>query len=280
MKQRTTLLIGRSVLWLGVVGTLLACGCRSTGYLAARRRDVADIATATVGLGVGAKLRLGPVHLTPLLFEIDLAGLRGGERFHLPDLAMSVEQPPQEVGAAWWSSCVWDLPPDSPNRDRMRQRGKAYVATPAWLPEKAGLYSMMTNTAPFVSVPRRAWEREKVRLPRQPTGYYTQIELSLAVGGSLRLGLNPGELADFLLGWCRLDICDDDVWSGPALDPACWPWLQPWPVRWLWPWQQWPGAWGPPAHQEPPAVDGHPVIPGNGFLVPKYDLRIPKRGTR
>lgn len=224
------------MLWVLLLADL-ACGCRSTGYLAARRRDLADVATATVGVGLGAKVRLGPLHLTPLLLDIDLAGLRGGEWFHIPDLAMSVAQAPQEVGAAWWSSSVWDLPEGHPDRERMRQRGKAHLASPPWLPEAAGLYTLMTDTVPFVSTPRLTWKRENLSLPRYPTAYHTQIELNLALGGSLRLGLNPGEFVDFVLGWFLLDLYHDDSWTGPPLDPQYWPWLQPWPVHWRWPWQ-------------------------------------------
>jgi hypothetical protein len=235
MKQHTSFLMGHGVLWLVVVGAGLACGCRSTGYLAERRRDMADVATASVGVGVGAKVRLGPAHLTPLMLNLDLAGLRGGEWFHIPDMAMSVEQPPQEVGAVWWSSSIWDLPEGCSGRERLRQRGKAFIATPLWLPENAGLYSWMTDTLPFVSTPRLAWKREKVRLERYPPTYHTQIELSLAVGGSLRLGLNPGEFVDFVLGWFLVDIYRDDTWSGPPLDAERWPWLRPWPAPWSWP---------------------------------------------
>ena len=39
----------------------------------------------------------------------------------------------------------------------------------------------------------------------------TQLELALGLGGSLRLGLNPGELLDFLLGWLTIDLYDDDI---------------------------------------------------------------------
>jgi hypothetical protein len=211
--QSTAILIGRGLLWLAL-GAGLGCGCRSTGYLAERRRDLADVATASVGLGLGARARLGPVHLTPLMVDLELAGLRGGEWFHIPDLAMAVTQPPQEAGAVWWCSSIWDLPESCPDRERLRQRGKAHIAMPLWASEDAGLYSLMTDTLPFVSLPRPAWKREGVRLPRYPAAYHTQIELSLAIGGSLRLGLNPGEFADFLLGWFWLDLYHDDTWSG------------------------------------------------------------------
>lgn len=42
--------------------------------------------------------------------------------------------------------------------------------------------------------------------------YYTQCEV--AVGTffpSIRLGFNPGELLDFILGWTTIDIFRDDL---------------------------------------------------------------------
>jgi hypothetical protein len=40
----------------------------------------------------------------------------------------------------------------------------------------------------------------------------TQIEAMVGLGGTLRLGVNPGELLDFILGWFCFDIYDDDIW--------------------------------------------------------------------
>jgi hypothetical protein len=61
----------------------LAIGC-STPYMVDRRRDAADIFTATVGHGVGgAKARVGPFG-TGLFHEFPLYGLRGGD-FITPD---------------------------------------------------------------------------------------------------------------------------------------------------------------------------------------------------
>lgn len=39
----------------------------------------------------------------------------------------------------------------------------------------------------------------------------TQIEVAGGVGRTIRLGFNPGEFLDFILGWTTLDIFDDDL---------------------------------------------------------------------
>jgi hypothetical protein len=48
------------------------------------------------------------------------------------------------------------------------------------------------------------------RIPGRPY-YYTQIEVVGGLFGSLRLGVNPGELADFLFGWFGVDFFHDDI---------------------------------------------------------------------
>ena len=52
---------------------ILISGC-SMPYLSDRRRDIADIFTATIGVGLGGKVRAGPVQ-TGLLVQAD--GLSG-----------------------------------------------------------------------------------------------------------------------------------------------------------------------------------------------------------
>ena len=41
--------------------------------------------------------------------------------------------------------------------------------------------------------------------------YYSQVEVVVAIIRSLRLGLNPGELLGFILGWTTMDIYGDDL---------------------------------------------------------------------
>ena len=44
-----------------------------------------------------------------------------------------------------------------------------------------------------------------------PSGGFTQFTVSAGLLGSLRLGLNPGEFVDFILGFFGADIYSDDV---------------------------------------------------------------------
>ena len=87
-------------------------------------------------------------------------------------------------------SCeLFDGPPDRGQRDR----GKAYSAL------GVPLLCFCSNGA--------GWSDE---ICIRPYSYYTQIEMAAGLGGTLRLGVNPGEFVDFLLGWTTLDIFDDD----------------------------------------------------------------------
>ena len=44
-----------------------------------------------------------------------------------------------------------------------------------------------------------------------PTYFLAQVEAVVGLGPSIRLGFNPGELLDFILGWTTLDIYKDDL---------------------------------------------------------------------
>lgn len=49
---------------------------------------------------------------------------------------------------------------------------------------------------------------------------YTQIELALGVWVGVRVGFNPGELVDFVIGWFGLDLYDDDFDPEFAEEPG------------------------------------------------------------
>lgn len=48
--------------------------------------------------------------------------------------------------------------------------------------------------------------------------YYTEVQVAVGVGFMIRLGVNPGEFLDFLLGFTTLDLYGDDV-AGKPRDP-------------------------------------------------------------
>ena len=67
------------IIRLAIFILIAAClvGC-STPYMINRRRDAADIFTATLGIGLGAKVRVGPANVG-LFIGNDLMGHRGGD---------------------------------------------------------------------------------------------------------------------------------------------------------------------------------------------------------
>jgi hypothetical protein len=160
----------------------LAVGCASP-YMIDRGRDAADIFTATVGAGLGAKARVGPVN-TGLYAGLGSQGIRGGS---ILDGMRPVPPPPpvsklsQIPNSADYDILLWgEEQLDDPLLD---PRGKNFNATPV---------------LPFL------------RISRAPS-YYTQCDITIGLIYSTRLGFNPGELLDFILGWTTIDIFTDDL---------------------------------------------------------------------
>lgn len=158
-------------------------GCGTTrGYFGDRGRDAMDIVTVTGGLGIGGKLRLGPFQ-PALLHNTDIVGLRLGQGF-------AGWEATTETFVPFPMRCFGDTAP-FPNcgfqmeaRNRFhKDRGKCIYA-----------YSPL----PFVAKGYHA-------------AYYTQIEAVIGLGPSIRIGFNPGELIDFILGWGMVDIFRDDI---------------------------------------------------------------------
>lgn len=53
--------------------------------------------------------------------------------------------------------------------------------------------------------------KEKIKPHGYPKSYLYQIELTLGVYRGLRIGFNPAELIDFILGFTTYDLYDDDA---------------------------------------------------------------------
>ncbi len=180
---------------LGASLLLFGQGCASTGrYLADRGHDAADVVTCTLGIGVGAKARVGPVQLG-LLINRDVVGLRGGAFHWWPEHEYQFDSiQPGEYDFVYLSG---DFFRDTRSDDT---RGKLYTA---------GGLPLIKEVDLNVSPARR----------QRLTYYHTQIEIVAALLGSVRLGLNPGELVDFILGWFGVDFFHDDIGKLPEASP-------------------------------------------------------------
>ena len=173
----------RTILTVQLVGCLISILCATfagPGYLGNRMRDAADVFTATVGAGLGAKTRVGPAQLGILLAS-DMWGLRGGQ---YGNLWINGRKTQNDDWLAPW-------PPD-------RVFGEEHALYDEEIPNRRGKGFHAKSPLPVIG------------LAPNPA-YYTQMEVVIGVGVSVRLGFNPGELLDFLLGWANIDIYGDDL---------------------------------------------------------------------
>ena len=171
----------------------LITGC-STPYATDRGRDAADIFTVAVGTGAGVKARVSFINVGAFS-NADKQGLRGGQYFAVPKDYRRGDMPqeftsPIPLGKGFVPLCHADQfdhhLPALPNSLR-HARGKSVNA-----------YSII----PFTAWP----ENRGTKL-----AYLCQLEAAVGLGGTLRIGFNPGELLDFILGWTTIDIFDDDL---------------------------------------------------------------------
>ncbi|MBM4149248.1 MAG: hypothetical protein FJ224_09405 [Lentisphaerae bacterium] len=174
---------------------LLGTGCASTrGYWMDRGRDAADMATVGLGSGFGAKARIGPIQ-TGLLLDLPWAGLRGGRLYETLTL-------PRD-GMPYEADCQVLITGFEIFGGAGRGRGKTFMAAPD------RVYGPFFHNATDESGNACKY-------------YYTQMEAVAALGLSVRLGVNPGEILDFLVGWFGFDPYGDDLNSSrtEAGDPS------------------------------------------------------------
>ena len=199
---------------------VFAPGCAGTGYLASRGWDAADVFTATVGTGAGARVRAGPLQLAA--FEnTDMAGLRAGQAFgNGGNLTYNREvyAPVPIVRDIRWGD-----PTVKATFRRTRYRRPRYKT------QEEYVYSREPSTRWEGLFGREAFAhdddspsslRGKAVVAHSPLpilavgrgpAYYSQFEIAAGLGLSLRFGVNPGEFLDFVLGWLGVDVYNDDL---------------------------------------------------------------------
>lgn len=225
---------------------LLLCGCSAgSSYWRNRLDDGADIFTATAGVGFGVK-----AYAFGLQFDMynyaPIAALQGGELFlgRRHDDRYHVE----EGNGGVLLPCV-DTEIFYPG-DRAVRRGKAYCGRSFLLPfflldtkslDKAYCIGCSWKLQRKIrelyiehlrSVPEEKqmdWEefarnfartngetaefggRRLLPFERPAWSIYGDVHAAAAVFGGFRFGFNLAEFADFLLGWCCVDILGDDL---------------------------------------------------------------------
>ena len=177
---------------LAAVLASLCAGCASP-YWRGRRADAADVFTATAGIGIGATARIGPLH-AGLGANTDFYGIEAGESVQggLGLLVVGAGYEASDAAFGPFGRSVVHLGTDA------RRRGKNNVPPSG----ERGL-----RPIPF-------WD------PPEPAGgnpaRWTQIEVAAGLLGGVRLGFNPGELLDLLLGFFGVDLYDDDIAGLPS----------------------------------------------------------------
>ena len=205
----------------GAVSTLCA-GCASA-YWRDRANDLGDITSVSFGTGLGVRAQAGPV-ATGLGAQMDVAGFRGG-RFFADRRAFDLEPLGWSVDLVCASANLFGLrpvdgtqepfDPDVDARGKYRGRYNGCIEgafIPFWLfgePLHPGEHGGTADApppypvAPGRAAPKDHWSPD-----------WTHLEIAAALGVGVRLGFNPGELLDFLLGFFGADLYGDDLARG------------------------------------------------------------------
>lgn len=153
----------------------LATGCASTGcYFPDRGRDAADMFTVVVGVGAGAKTRVGPVQ-TGLLIDVPVRGLRGGT-IHDTTPALG-KMTILDMDAQWLIGGVEASTRGHPERKNQF----AALSFLTQVDDFARMPPFIHATSPFCP------------------SYFTQIEVAGGLLGTARLGFNPGSCSTSFL---------------------------------------------------------------------------------
>lgn len=169
---------------LSILPLLAFCAGCASPYWQNRRADAADVFTATVGLGYGATARIGPFH-TGLGANFDFYGMEAGEVGELSEFYSIIK------GGGWIAEDhSFLLQGDSGIclGPRCEARGKAIAY-------RSSNWSFWNPPPPESPNPAR----------------WTQMEVAAGLVGGIRLGFNPGEVLDFIVGFLGLDLYGDDL---------------------------------------------------------------------
>jgi hypothetical protein len=168
-------------------------GCAGPrAYFKDRLWDAGDIVTLTTGIGLGTQVRTGPVHVGCLAGNIDCYGWRSG----WPKI-VEIEA----MYGADWTFAMNDLNVTGEERGKGFYVLGGFVETTDPKPWAVG-YPFLVSLVPGDPPPG---------FHPLFNPFYTQAEVCFGLLGSMRIGINPGEFVDFLLGWVGIDFFDDNI---------------------------------------------------------------------
>ena len=186
-------------------------GCQSN-YWEDRKNDSLDLFSFSYGYGLGVKPRIGPIAVSPFYYYRANKGFKCGEFYDNQerDTDSSYMMP-----FTYLEGFQGGLMADKRNKAYTSAGALIFVlAMPyrgsSWIP-------ILPPGGPDVKISSSEKEtpegKENVYDPNKEThiSFYTDIEVMIALGAGAKIGFNPGELVDFLLGWTTLDIFNDDV---------------------------------------------------------------------
>jgi hypothetical protein len=215
--------MGRKVVRLLAVLFLasVVCGCTSAPYWRNRRLDAADVVTLTVGIGDGVKARIGPLQVAALR-NSDLAGLRSGCWFlngnDLVDNDELYSPVPFTLLGVRTTRIRTSFAQRSPSRLSRYQPPAIRLQQDAFVGSNWPTYSGYEQFSFGLHTPASCRGKDIVAsspvpllaVSRKPS-YYADVEVVVGLLFSLRIGINPLEIVDFLAGWAGVDILGDDL---------------------------------------------------------------------
>lgn len=165
-----------------ILFVLLAISLTSCSYTRNRINDAKDIFTLCVNPSLGCQVQAGPIR-TGAGASISVYGMSdgciggfGGPRVLPPHQYVLIGPGGKETTTGWYY-------PD------ILKRGKEYQQEQFFL---VGLPKYSNS---------KAWMKP----------YYTQFEVDAGFVVGLKVGVNPGELLDFFLGFFGVDMYGDDI---------------------------------------------------------------------
>jgi hypothetical protein len=210
----------------------LANGCATSGFVGDRRRDAADIFTLTVGAGGGGKIRVGPLQLA-VLENADLAGLRAGRLFgNGSDLhnngEIYIPLPRFLRRPAWGEPIAGKVFVEQEGRVSDYRTDDVRFHSPSPQLEWNDLFGreVFSHGLDTPSSHRGKDVAARSPFPLIAVGasapFNSNIEFAVGLVLSLRVGINPGELLDYIVGLGGGDLYGDDLgdskpWESPVI---------------------------------------------------------------